>query len=453
MKSCFRLILLLLISQNLVAQSLKIESNNFSSALTKAKSENKPLCVLLIPSEKIPVPTSFVNIRKDKGITTILNKNFINFVPSDEDTIRQFIKKKYPVERTPLLLFVNGEGELFYRFFPNFKSADSLTSHFKIAAEKFREERALPWYVQEYKKGNRDTTFLKSYIKERESLGIYFNHWLAEEYAQQLPLKSVTSIPVIGFLLHTGLVYGSPLYNLITSRTSLRDSAWARFTLKERMEINSRTGFNTFTAAVKKKDRMLGMKSAEHARGLWSSKDYSYAQYIYEKELTRFYSAIKDTSQLLNHITFLIERNYLTVTTDSVKKYRALYPELKSKVEEEADERPALYNSDRSTLVLKRARAGLIARAPMELNNAAWTVYNSSTNKDLLIKALSWSKQAVKLEPLPETYDTLAHLLYKLEFYHEAEQMEIEALKLAKSSNRYTEKYKTAIEKMKSRAL
>ncbi|MEJ6978992.1 hypothetical protein WG906_00930 [Pedobacter sp. P351] len=453
MKFLLHLILAILLCKTAGAQSLNSERGDLKSALTRAQNENKPLCLLMIPSAEIPVPVGFINIRKEKRITDVLNKNFINFIPAAGDTVYAYIKKKYPVERTPVLLFLNGEGELFYRFFPNFRNAESLLTSLSLAQVKFKSDRSVAWYEKEYKKGVRDTAFLKAFIAERETLGIYFNHWLVQEYAQQLTLKSINTIPVTAFLLHTGLIYGSPLYTIVTSKKGIRDSAWASFPLKERSEINRRTSLNTFGEAVKRKDAKLAQQAAEYLRNLWSNKDYNYSQYIYDKELIRFYTAIKDTSQLVNRLIYFTDRNFSKVTIDTLQKYRRLYPELRKELAVEDLEKPPLFDPEIGKLVIKSANAGLITRAPMELNNAAWIIYTSSKNKELLSKALSWSQTSIKLDPKPEFYDTLAHLLYRLEFYYEAEQMELKAMKLAETNKRYSVKYKEALEKIKTRKL
>lgn len=56
-----------------------------------------------------------------------------------------------------------------------------------------------------------------------------------------------------------------------------------------------------------------------------------------------------------------------------------------------------------------------------ELNNAAWKFYEIGTkNLNHLTKAMLWSRRAIELNPIVGYYDTLAHILYRMEYYDEA---------------------------------
>ena len=69
---------------------------------------------------------------------------------------------------------------------------------------------------------------------------------------------------------------------------------------------------------------------------------------------------------------------------------------------------------------------------PMELNNAAWNVYQTGTrNSQYLWRAAQWSKRTVDLAPAAYNYDTLAHLLFPLRFFYEAEAMQQHAVAMA----------------------
>lgn len=453
MKYLITFIVATLLCNATVAQQLRQEKGSITLAFSKAKNKNKPLCLLIIPPEKVPVPKGFFNIRTDSRITPFLNDHFINCIPSVDDKEYSSLRKKYRVQQTPVLLFLDGDRQLLYRIFPNFKDADGLLGDLKNALAKARSGISVGWYESEYSRGNRDTTFLKAYISERESLGIYFNHWLVQDYADQLTLKKIKTVPTTAYLLHRGMIYGSALYNLVVSDIRLRDSAWASFPLKQRSEINGRIVLNTFEQAVKTKDRKLGVKSAEYQRTLWSAKNYRFASFLYDSELIRFHRAIKDTSKLLNLLPYFIDRQYLNVTADTLQKYKKLYPMLRGEREKNNTMRPALYNPENSKVVLRQLEARRILRAPVELNSAAWNVFEYSKDRAVLMKALLWSQTSIKLDPKAEFYDTLAHLLYRLEFYYEAEQTQLKAIALAKSAGRSPERYKEALAKMRAKKI
>jgi tetratricopeptide (TPR) repeat protein len=89
-----------------------------------------------------------------------------------------------------------------------------------------------------------------------------------------------------------------------------------------------------------------------------------------------------------------------------------------------------------------------------ELNNEAWTFYQMAVKKnDYLLKALMWSRRAIELSPTPAFYDTYAHLLYRLNFFDEAESMQKKAIDTGKANNIDTKQFQKEYEKIKKRTL
>ena len=69
-----------------------------------------------------------------------------------------------------------------------------------------------------------------------------------------------------------------------------------------------------------------------------------------------------------------------------------------------------------------------------QLNNVAWTFYESIDDKALLQKALGYAKRSVELEPGYANTDTLAALYYKLGKKKEAQKTAEQAIEMAKAS-------------------
>jgi hypothetical protein len=67
------------------------------------------------------------------------------------------------------------------------------------------------------------------------------------------------------------------------------------------------------------------------------------------------------------------------------------------------------------------------------LNTGAWETYLTRThNQVYLIKAISWARRSIAIEPGYYNHDTLAHLLYQFGFYADAEAEQEQAIALAK---------------------
>ena len=93
------------------------------------------------------------------------------------------------------------------------------------------------------------------------------------------------------------------------------------------------------------------------------------------------------------------------------------------------------------------------------LNNAAYSFFTAGThNPAYLLKAITWSRRSIDLNPLSGFYDTLAHLLYRYGFYSEAEQEQNIAIEMARKEDMAekstTEKHlKAELLKIKKRTL
>lgn len=71
---------------------------------------------------------------------------------------------------------------------------------------------------------------------------------------------------------------------------------------------------------------------------------------------------------------------------------------------------------------------------PVELNNAAWSLYEIVDDPALLKEAVGWAEQSVALQPAYYNYDTLAALYYKLGKMRKAKKAAEKAIELAKAN-------------------
>jgi len=86
-----------------------------------------------------------------------------------------------------------------------------------------------------------------------------------------------------------------------------------------------------------------------------------------------------------------------------------------------------------------------------DLNENAWQVYLTISNKDTLQQALRWSKRAIKLAPQSYSYlDTQACLLYKTGKRKQGIDMEEKALAMIPKSSADYEKYAAVLRRMKA---
>ena len=82
-----------------------------------------------------------------------------------------------------------------------------------------------------------------------------------------------------------------------------------------------------------------------------------------------------------------------------------------------------------------------------QLNQYAWNVFENVDNKEILTKAINWSKKSFAKSNNPMFIDTYANLLYKLNRKEEAIETEIQAMNLAPAAEKSN--YQETIDKMK----
>lgn len=76
-----------------------------------------------------------------------------------------------------------------------------------------------------------------------------------------------------------------------------------------------------------------------------------------------------------------------------------------------------------------------------------------STSKCLYSFIQYRSKRSIELSPVSAYYDTLAHLLYRLDFYAEAESMQKKAIELGKAEKRDVKGLQDELEKIQKKTL
>ena len=262
------------------------------------------------------------------------------------------------------------------------------------------------------------------------------------------------------FILESGPVVGSQAYQLTRLNQQLIDSLYRVLPLPQRMAINGLIIKNTMAQATAAKDRSLAEKGANFARSTWNN-DYARGGRTYERNMLAFYQSTKDTTAYLRQAVPYYERYYLNLPADSVKKalvalqaFRQRQPALLQRLDSAARQRARGLRPGAVASTVQQITVGPPAAFLQELNNGAWAIYQTGTrNKNCLTHAITWSKRTVDLDPAAYNNDTLAHLLYQLGFFAEAEAREQRAVELARQEKVAASSYQQALEKMRKRIL
>ena len=173
----------------------------------------------------------------------------------------------------------------------------------------------------------------------------------------------------------------------------------------------------------------------------------------YQSNIIEYYREVKDSTNFLNTLDLFVYNFYMNLSADSIKK---LSPDLK-----ESEKKKMLLltrniptdTADKGRLLLAGANAHPNT-IPDELNNAAWDFYlHSKSERHYLNKAVEWSKRSIDFYQKPEYYDTLAHLLYRLGNYDDAEKAQFKAIEEAEKQKLNSGKFHEEFKKIKERRL
>ena len=150
------------------------------------------------------------------------------------------------------------------------------------------------------------------------------------------------------------------------------------------------------------------------------------------------------------------DRTSTNVSADSARKAVAVQQARQLLEQSMGQPVPAKLPAD--ALRVSTVRAVAVGPSPayflQSLNNGAWGVYQTGTrNPQYLSRALLWSKRTVDLAPAAYNSDTLAHLLYRLGFYSEAEARQAQAVAFALKDKTSPIPYQQELQKVRKRTL
>jgi len=459
MKRLSILIVLLFISIAAFSQNLNFQKS-FKDAVEKANKSGK-LIFIEIDAPPHPHPFPFTTALDKPEVTSYYNNTFINYKAIVTDTAAIAPLKDYNIGTTfPCYLFVDNKLSLVYRETWNSSKTERYLNMAEKALAAVKSGRTISNYQEKYKAGNTGKEFLKDYITLREELGLYDNAKLIDQYVDQLTVKSFDDYQEVLFILKAGpYVYGKA-YTFGHTNKKITDSIYKYEPLDVRVAINDRMADNTQKEAIKTHNLNMAMQAANMVRATWS-RDYRKGSRAYTSRMLSYYLGIKDTTTYYQQATFFYDAYYMNISADSAKKrQQEMLDQMKKKAEARLVAKPL--NTPAADTLHKRIRVYQSISEPSSvvastLNNAAYQFYTLGTrNPNYLAKAMLWSRRSLELSENEAYYDTLAHILYRLGFYDEAQVTQNKAVEMAKKNNTdpvSLGRYKEELTKMKQRKL
>lgn len=449
------------------AQGIKFEKDSLTRVFASATRQDKPVFLLFAPP---PAPADLpaaVRAERTKSglyapaVVARLNQAFLSKELAFGTAEASAAARLYRVASYPSYLYFSPDGSLLYRRLGNTGDAAQYLRDIDAAQQARQDPQNLSHLAAEFRKGTREAPLLKRYVLKLRDLRLPVPTAVLGAYARQLPAQAFYQPAEVLFILESGPVVGSQAFQLSHLSQRLIDSLYRVLPLAQRVAFNNLIISNTMAEATATKDRVLAEKGAAFGRGTWNN-DYAKGARTYERDMLNFYQGTKDTAAYLRQAVPYYERYYLNIPADSVKKalealrvYRQRQPALLQRLDSAARQHAAAHRPTTTTATTRPiAVGGSPASFLQELNNGAWAIYQTGTRtKNYLWRAVVWSKRTVDLDPTSFNNDTLAHLLYRLGFYAEAEARQQQAIALARREKAATTTYQQELEKMRKRTL
>jgi thioredoxin-related protein len=353
------------------------------------------------------------NVFSDKSLGTLINEDFIaikiqiDSTNTDDEHVRSWytdsrlLKNRYSIEAFPTTLFLSPDGNLIFKSI-GYKNAANIIKIAKFASDP-QISRQLNDDIAKFHNGSLALdrladlpTNVKDLIGD-EDLALAIAQEYKQRYLDKIPSNSAITKENLDYICKNG---GSKLLN--------SNDDYFKFAYNHPAKLDSivqgRVAYFFVTGVIKKEEidsRINELKASKQKDKIWM---------MIEKNIQRKFPKA-DAKQ----IVISAEKNfYFSIGDwDNYTKFRSIellkYP---------------LTDTDELAVTL-------------QLNEPAWQVFLSTSNKNALKRAIAWSEKSIlmlKPNSNPEFYDTKANLLYKLGHIKEAIATQELAVKLYKES-------------------
>jgi hypothetical protein len=438
------------------AQELRFAKDSLGQVLKQARSSQKPVFLLLAVdalSPSIPAQKRQEYTRTgldDAAVRAVLEQDFLLVKADAKTAAGRRLARRYYVHNFPTYLYLHPDGTVLHRSFGNTRDPQRYLRDIATARQLLASPDNLSALTRRYEQGEREAGFLRRYLLAKRSVGAPISPTELDDYVQVLPVKAFSNFSEVVFVLECGPLLNSRAYKLASLNQPLVDSVYRTLPLARRTAINNQIISNTRQAAVSQRSSTLAGEAALFAQRTWnSSKNTEQGYRAYQQTMLYYYQAVRDTARWLPALAAYYEY-YMRTPVDSVRRRLARQQALRM---ETPRPYPNLAQPDSTVRIIRVESKGPDTYA-LDLNNGAWAMYTSGTrNKQYLTQAMHWSQRTLDVDPQAAYYDTLAHLLYRLRLYAEAEAMQQQALSLTRQQGLPTANAEEELRKMRRRTL
>ena len=410
------------------AQSINYDNIDFSSAIAKAKEENKLIFVQLLSD------CEECNEIADRGLsgeeTVEIFENFICLKMEKNSDGYEKITRLYRISpHYPSSLFLNKNGEFLEMMYD--KSTSRSSDYIVLAAKAMTNQMNPPLenYNKKYNKGNRSPEFLKEYILALDDLNFDIDT-LVSEYADQLSIKSFYTEKEMVFLIGISPVINSRIYNLIHLDETFYSKVFLSLPLDKRRRINHNIIRKSKEKAISANDLKYMNTVAGFARKTYD--DFIVGNRVSLNHMLDFYKETKNINGYIRSAKQYYQFHLEKLDVDSIANIEKHdFVELKDGARQTGENLYKIGN---------------------QINKMAWTVYELSDDLEYLAMALKWSMRTLVYES-PSYHDTYAHISYKLGAKEKAIEWQQKAVDISNERGSYSGNLIAELNKMKDNQL
>ncbi|KQR72572.1 hypothetical protein [Pedobacter sp. Leaf176] len=468
MKYFFTLVIAILFFSAVSAQKLNIQFTLEKAIQQSVKTDKPILLIVSVPHMNAPLTSNGTKINfssaiDDAEITEAINENFIAYKTIMSDTSIRSIMSKSAINSFPAYIFLRSNKEVFFKDYGNSTSKQRYLYMIENALKALKE-KPISELEREYLANKSDNQLLKNLIDAKKKLGQNDNAELIEDYVKSLKIEDFNNYQTVLYILEAGPYTDGNAFKFAHTNRKIIDSIYRREPFAKRSAFNNFIINNTMSDAIKAKNLIKAQSAASFTRGTWTN-DYMKGAKAYDTQMMRYYLAVKDTARYLQTATYHYDNYYMRIGADSIKKIEASDLKAMEKRGLPASLSQNIVLKDKMDSLMKAKGTNVITRSVVavgptsssyanELNNAAYKFYETGTkNINHLTKAMIWSRRSIELNPISGYYDTLAHILYRLEYYEEAIKNQQLAIEKSKAENRDVKHLQEELKKMKARQI
>ncbi len=416
------------ISQMVIVNS----ANEWTNSKKQSLLNKKPILIDFYTNWCTPCKKMDNTVFKQDLVLNFLNSNFISLKINAESPFGKKLKQRYKISAYPTFLYLDNEFEQAAILIGS-QEQSIFIEQSKIALNKCNEIKPLAYYEARYKKGIRDTLFIKGYLKKLISAGMDSTAKpILEKYIlskSKLELLHNDNIELIAAYVHD---CKNPYFELVKNTRSQHNLKIELFQLLEQSYKISLK--NCLDEAIKNNDELMLSTIIEVEKN--DQSNLTPEKTMMDTRL-KFYKKTKQDS---------LYYFWVSVYMDKLTKMDTIHFQKNAGIA--FDKMYKNTNEINRVKFIQKWVAGEKNSFSGDLDYFSRMVLDEVKDKYILIKALEWSKHACELTPIPDYFDTLAHILFKLGKKQEAIEQQKKAVQLATQINEDKKPFENELEKM-----